>query len=162
MSTQINHEMLLFFHSLGIGAFLALLYSVLKALRKLFPRSMFFLSLEDLLFWTGSGFFIFCRIYQENDGIVRFYVVAAIFCGAVLWKTTAESKFITIILRVLEFPVKCLRILIKRLLFWGRSCRILMVKSLQKLGVARQPCSLVYERIRKRERCQRAKQSQKK
>lgn len=158
-----NHEMLLFLCFLGNGILLAFVYSVLQIFRALIPHARVARAAEDVLFGIGCGVYFFCRLYRNNDGIVRFYVIAAALCGIILWKMTAEPLFIGLLLRILEFPVKCLRFLIKRLLFLQRSCRILIIKGWKNMGRSKSSRIFADERIRKREkRRQQAKQNSEK
>lgn len=163
MSEQINHEMLLFLSFMRDGILLAFVYSVLQVLRKLIPHARIARAAEDILFGIGCGVYLFCRLYRDNNGIVRFYVIAAAICGIILWKMTAEPLFIGLLLRILEFPVKCLRFLIKRLLFLQRSCRILIIRGWKNMGRSDSSRIFADERIRKREKIrQQAKQNSEK
>lgn len=127
-----NREIWLLLHSLGMGVLLTVIYDGLQILRKLFPHGNGWISAEDLIFWSGSGLYVFCRIYQENDGIVRFYVFAGVLLGCFLWKATAENIFVTISLKILELLVKFLVFWAKRLLFLGRRGRIQVCKCKEK------------------------------
>lgn len=130
-----NHEVLLFLHSFGIGMLLTVVYDFLKIFREFVSHGKVLLSVEDVLFWLCSGFYAFSRIYQENDGIVRIYVFVAMFLGCGLWKFTVESAFITFFLRILKVPVKFLRFLTKWLLFLGGRCKILMCRLVSIFGI---------------------------
>lgn len=107
-----HRELLLFFQSACIGAVLVVCYELLVVLRGIIPHSAFWVAAEDLLFWIFAGFSLFAKIYRENAGILRSFLFLGILTGAFF------AKKIT-----------------KRLLFWGKRCRIFVYKSAKGLSL---------------------------
>ena len=57
------------------GVFLAVCYDVLRIFRNIADHSTFWIGAEDILYWCASGIYLFELIYQENDGMIRLYVL---------------------------------------------------------------------------------------
>ena len=75
------------------GNLVYLVYTVLRVLRRIVKHNLFWISVEDLLFWIGTGIFLFVRIYQTENGIIRWYFVAGVLFGA-LFTHVIFSKII--------------------------------------------------------------------
>lgn len=119
-----NHELLFFFQSVLWGAALLFFYDILRIGRRLFPRRAFFVSLEDLLYWSFAGVFLFGKMYQANEGRLRAYAVIAVLLGMVIYAGTLSSKIVSVSVKILRVPLKFLVSLEKRLLFAARHCKI--------------------------------------
>jgi hypothetical protein len=81
---EIWHELdiLLLFFFVGLG--LTLFYDLMRLSRRIFPRGWLLTGMEDLLFWllAALGFAIMCL--WINDGIFRWYMMAASVLGSYL------------------------------------------------------------------------------
>lgn len=78
-----ERETFLFLIAVGTGAGLFLFYRVLGIFRWMFPgrRSVAFF---DLLYWILSGSVVFAELYQYNEGVLRLFLLLAVFLGAFL------------------------------------------------------------------------------
>lgn len=127
-----NHELLLFFCALWMGICLLFCYDWLRILRLIIPHSPTIVAVTDLLYWIGSGIYIFAVMYQKNDGIIRSYAVLGIILGMALYHFTLSEPFITIAVRIINFPVKIVKKSVKRLIFASRRVRIPLCRFLRK------------------------------
>lgn len=141
MSSYIRHELFLLFQSVLMGGLLLLCYDCLAALRKILPHPPKAVVLEDLLYWTGTALFLFARIYETNQGILRNFLFLGILLGAVVTGGTISPCFVKGCEIILGFPVEIIKKIINRLLFWMKRCKILgsnsahlRVKCTQKRG----------------------------
>ena len=98
-----ERETFLFLIAAGTGAGLFLFYRVLGIFRWMFPgrRSVAFF---DLLYWILSGSVVFAELYQYNEGVLRLFLLPAVFLGAFL-----------------------MNFLLKRLLFLVKRCKISII-----------------------------------
>lgn len=128
-----NHELAFFFQSVLWGACLLFFYDLLRIGRRLFPRRAFFVSAEDLLYWSLAGVFLFGKMYQANEGSIRAYSVIAVILGMVLYANSVSEKFVSMAVKILEIPIKFLKSVEKRLLFVIRQCKILVGKRLRAI-----------------------------
>lgn len=117
MNEDIIAELYFLLHSFVLGVLIIILYDVLRIFRKLVNHSVFALALEDLIYWFLCGICIFLMLYKENNGSIRWFAVAGVACGMLLYNGTISSFATELIAKGLKF---ILRILGKVLgiLFW--------------------------------------------
>lgn len=120
-----ERETFLFLIAAGTGAGLFLFYRVLGIFRWMFPgrRSVAFF---DLLYWILSGSVVFAELYQYNEGVLRLFLLPAVFLGAFLMNS---------LLKRLLFLVKRGKISIimeNRFCNWKRESRLKKSKKKKK------------------------------
>lgn len=126
-----NHELAFFFQSVLWGVCLLFFYDLLRIGRRLFPRRVLLVSVEDLLYWSLAGVFLFGKMYQANEGSIRAYSVIAVILGMVIYSNSISAKFVSMAVKILGIPIKFLISVEKRLLFAIRQCKILIWKRLR-------------------------------
>ena len=84
MILGIEKELSVFLQAILAGNIIYLVYSVIRVVRRLWKHNLFFVSLEDLIFWIGTGIYLFVRIYQTSDGIIRWYFVIGVLLGGIV------------------------------------------------------------------------------
>ena len=84
MILGIGKELSVFLQAVLAGNIIYLVYSVIRVVRRLWKHNLFFVSLEDLIFWIGTGIYLFVRIYQTSDGIIRWYFVIGVLLGGIV------------------------------------------------------------------------------
>ena len=87
---------------LGIAA--AFCYDLLRVWRRFYKQSLFFVSLQDFVYWFLLGFAGFRLIYGYNAGTLRLFVFLGIGLGALLYMVTL-GRF------VVKYGLKLLRLL---------------------------------------------------
>lgn len=85
VSGSIQNEMMLFGSAVLLGAALMLLYDVIRICRRILPRGIILVSIEDVIYWIVFGVAVFILLYQENDGAVRGFIVGGIAAGLFLY-----------------------------------------------------------------------------
>lgn len=120
-----EREMFLFLMAAGTGAGLLLFYRVLGIFRWMFPgrESVAFF---DFLYWILTGSVVFAELYQYNEGVLRLFLLPAVFLGAFLMNS---------LLKRLLFFVKRGKILIimeNRFCNWKRGKQIEKVPKKEK------------------------------
>lgn len=78
-------ELLLFGGSVFLGVTMFVVYDMLRVLRRIFPRGILWVSIEDLLYWIAAAFYFFLKLCQENDGIIRGYILLGLAFGALCY-----------------------------------------------------------------------------
>ena len=133
MSIYIYNEIWLFVHAFAGGAVLILCYSLLQEIRRLIFCSPAAGGILDLLYWACAGLLVFAGIYRINQGILRNFLFLGIAAGAFLTYLTIKPILDKICYIILEIPVRFIKKIskkyIKRLLFWGKRCKILVRQS---------------------------------
>lgn len=95
------HEELLFFcRAFWAGACLAAGYELLRIFRSLLSHSPFWTGVEDILYWCGTGIYLFGMIYRENDGVIRIYALLAVCLGALVLHAGPGNLLVTWLPRV--------------------------------------------------------------
>jgi spore cortex biosynthesis protein YabQ len=67
------------------GAILAAVYDVLRIFRRVIPRGVVCVSLEDILFWAAACAGTFAFFFLVNSGELRAYLCAGMAVGALLY-----------------------------------------------------------------------------
>lgn len=137
-----NQEVLLFICSLWTGVQLAACYDLLRIFRRIIRHGDFWIGVEDLLYWCFCGVFLFARMYQENDGIIRFYALGGAAVGAAMYHYSLSRILVTYITLALKKIIWILRIPFawlargtKRLKFKGNRVKLLLNNHLSKMKV---------------------------
>ena len=149
-----EYEMLLFLLSAGMGAVLCLCYEFLAALRSVIPHSKTVVSVEDMIYWTAAGIFIFIVIYRTNQGILRSFLFLGNILGAWICSFTAGPLFRKAVQFICGIPVNFVKSSIKRLLFLIRRCNILVYKhqAVQKKHFLEKKRITQFEKIKKKKK----------
>lgn len=84
MILGIEKELSVFLQAALAGNLVYLVYSVIRIVRRIIKHNLFFISLEDLIFWIGTGIYLFVKIYQTSNGSIRWYFVIGVLTGGIL------------------------------------------------------------------------------
>lgn len=85
MSPQIVGETLFLYHSVLLGVFVAVIYDMIRILRRVIKHNRFFISLEDILYWVFCAFEFFYLLYRESSGVLRWFSILGIALGMFLY-----------------------------------------------------------------------------
>lgn len=128
MSQNIIDEVTFLLHSFLLGIIITFVYDGFLILRKLVRHSLFLISLEDMVFWIACAIGVFYMLYEENNGILRWFAVFGAALGMIAYKTSVSPlivHFVTQIIRkILWVFGKLFRFLLKPFRFIGKKvCR---------------------------------------
>lgn len=93
MILGIGTELSIFLQAVLAGNFLYLIYTGIRIFRRLIRHTLFFVSLEDFLYWGSASLYLFVQMYQTSHGNIRWYFVIGVFGGGILTHSTV-GKFI--------------------------------------------------------------------
>ena len=85
VSDSILREIMVFLSSMALGAALMILYDIIRIFRRILPRGIVWVSVEDILYWLFFGTSVFILLYRENDGAIRGFIVGGIALGLSLY-----------------------------------------------------------------------------
>lgn len=83
MILGIEKELSVFLQAALAGNLVYLAYCVIRVVRRIIKHNLFWISVEDALFWIVTGFFLFLKIYQTSNGTIRWYFVLGVLAGGI-------------------------------------------------------------------------------
>ena len=84
---QIIQEQIYFqITTLCAGMFLMFGYDILRLWRWFLPHGKIWVWVEDLLYWSLSGIPVFILFFRMIDGVPRWYVIAGMLAGGILYE----------------------------------------------------------------------------
>lgn len=98
------------------------IYDLLRIWRRVVSHGTVWIAVEDIIYWCGCAVGFFLMLYQQNDGLVRGFIMAAVLVGMIVYLKTI-SRFILSggvwvlkgIVKMIAWPVR----LIGRPVRWG-------------------------------------------
>lgn len=131
MSQNIINEVMFFFHSFLMGIVITFVYDGFLVLRRVVRHNILLVSLEDMVFWIACAIGVFYMLYEENNGVLRWFAVLGATLGMIAYKESVSGFIVTFLSRILT----CLLRLISRTLgFLFRPIRFLAKKVYHCLG----------------------------
>ena len=134
MSQNIIAEVVFLFHSFLLGIVITFVYDGFLILRRLIPHNLLLISLEDMVFWIACAIGVFYMLYEENNGILRWFAVFGATLGMLAYKKSISSLFINIMSTIIE---RIFHVLFYILHFLLRPVRFFRRKICCILGVSR-------------------------
>lgn len=77
----IEKEISIFISACLLGNLACLVYSAIRVFRRIIRHSLFWISIEDLVFWVCTGIYLFVEMYRTCDGNIRWYFVFGVILG---------------------------------------------------------------------------------
>lgn len=97
-----------------VGIALAVAYDGLRILRRLLRHRVFWMSVEDILFWMMAALVTFAVCFFEDAGNIRWFAVAGEILGACMYHWTLSDFLVKYISLILGFPGKVLKKALKK------------------------------------------------
>ena len=116
MSQNIINEVTFFFHSFLMGIVITFIYDGFIILRRLVRHNIFLISLEDMIFWIECAIGVLYMLYEENNGILRWFAVFGAALGMVIYKKSVSGLIVDIISTTIKHIVSVLSGIIRFLL----------------------------------------------
>lgn len=125
MSQDIVKEIDFLLNFVLLGVLITFAYDWFLILRRLIKHNMFWISMEDFIFWIGCAVSAFGMLYRLNNGIVRWFAVAGAAVGMLLYKKTISrlviktvtkflSKLINMVGKIITVFIKPVRFLAQK------------------------------------------------
>lgn len=111
MDEYIAKEALLLINSLYTGLLVMAYYDILRLFRRLIKHNNFFVGAEDFIFFIIAGFAVFSMVYVENDGRLRWFIIAGTFAGGIIYEKSF-GKFL--VKYTAKYVGKLLNIVLKK------------------------------------------------
>lgn len=115
MAETIVSQYNVFVMFLLVGAGLGFVYDLLRCFRRLINHNIFFVGIEDIVFWIASAMFMINRIQIYNHGEFRIYILLSSVLGFVVYHYTISCVFVKLISYILLLGKKNVKNLKKML-----------------------------------------------
>lgn len=96
-----------------VGMIIGVLFDTFRILRKTIKTKDFVTYIEDIVFWILTGIIIIYSMYLFCDGELRFFMVAGIIIGAIIYLLTISEYIIKMAMFIIDFVKKIILIPIK-------------------------------------------------
>ncbi|KAA9011997.1 spore cortex biosynthesis protein YabQ [Niallia endozanthoxylica] len=104
---------------IGMGTYFGAALDTYNRFLQRSKRKSWLIFINDILFWTFQGLFIFYVLFHVNQGELRFYIFLALLCGFAAYQSLCKQIYlrclewlISFVISVSRFIVKLFRILI--------------------------------------------------
>ena len=97
------------------GAFITIVYDIIRIFRRLISHGNFLIGVEDFLFWMWAALWIFSVLYRENDGNLRMYTLISMAIGMILYHKTLSGPLVGIFGKAIKKLKKALSKIIMKL-----------------------------------------------
>ena len=114
-------ELALLGRSILAGIVFSAIYDGIRVIRRIFPHGIIWTSFEDLLYWLVAGSWLFLKVCQVNNGIIRGYMILGIGAGALLYHALCGK-------RIMRYLTKWIVWLKKQLKRWIKAVTIRVKK----------------------------------
>ena len=102
VSETIAGEGSLLLASFLFGIVLMLLYDIFRIFRHIVKHGAVLMAVEDAFYWILCAIGIFAMLYQENDGLLRWFVLGGVAIGMLLENALISPWVIRIFVKVIE------------------------------------------------------------
>lgn len=82
--TGLGKEVSAFLQAVFAGNLVYLVYSMIRVFRRILKHNLFWVSVEDAVFWIVAGVYLFLTLYHASNGRIRWYFILGIFIGGIL------------------------------------------------------------------------------
>lgn len=84
MIQGIGKEVAVFVQAVLAGNIVCLVYNVLRVVRRIVKHNLFWVSVEDVVFWLGAGMYLFLELFRTCNGSIRWYFVIGVLAGGII------------------------------------------------------------------------------
>lgn len=91
----------------GFGLMLA--YDILRIFRHIVRHGTVLMAVEDVLYWLLCAIGIFAMLYQENDGLLRWFVLGGVAAGMLFENNFISPSVVSLFVKIIRFWLKILK-----------------------------------------------------
>ena len=101
MILSLHAQAQLFLLTILLGGGMGLVYDGLRVFRHALPHKVFWIQMEDGLFWVAAVFLVFGVMLQASSGEIRFFSIFGLFGGMGLYFLTLSRLVIAVSDRII-------------------------------------------------------------
>ena len=136
VSETIAGEGSLLLASVLFGAGLMMLYDMLRIFRHLLKHKTAFLAVEDVIYWLICAIGIFALLYEENGGLLRWFVIGGAAAGMLLENKLLSPFIVRFFVWILKKWIKLIRKIVSVFTNPAKKVSLFFKKELKKIRKA--------------------------
>lgn len=109
MSQDIINEVYFLADSIVMGIIITFVYDFILIGRRVVRHNLFCISLEDFIFWAACAVTVFYMLYEENNGILRWFAVFGAALGMLLYKKIVGGRFVRLMSLLIKKEIHIIR-----------------------------------------------------
>lgn len=109
MSQDILNEVYFLGGSILMGIIITFVYDFILIGRRVIHHKLFFVSVEDFVFWTVCAITVFYMLYEENNGILRWFAVMGAALGMLIYKKIIGIHFVNIMSTIIKKEIHIIK-----------------------------------------------------
>lgn len=109
MSRDIIIEVYFLLSAIAMGLIITFVYDFILICRQVVKHNLFFISLEDFIFWAACAITVFYMLYEENNGILRWFAVLGAALGMLLYKKIIGRHFVLLVSALIQKEIHVIR-----------------------------------------------------
>ena len=114
MSPGILEELRVVGVAVVCGAVITVVYDLLRIFRRVITHGNLWIGIEDFFFWIWTALWSFSVLYRENDGNLRFYTIAAMVFGMIVYHQMVSELLVEVCAKLLNSIVKAFVVPLKK------------------------------------------------
>lgn len=95
--------------SLLFGFILMLAYDIVRIFRRIIRHGTIFMAVEDILYWLFCAIGIFAMLYQENDGLLRWFVLGGVAIGMLFENYFVSPPLVSLFVKIIQAWLKMIK-----------------------------------------------------
>lgn len=111
MEISVSAEALVFLKTVMGGALCGMIFDIYRILKSV-KKSTFVIEAGDIIVWIAAAMMSFFAVFFANSGEVRWYEIAALLTGFVLYTVSVSKYFIAFVKFSAKFFAKTLKIML--------------------------------------------------
>lgn len=110
MTESIYLEARLFLAAFLLGILLIFVYDIIRIIRRIIIHNLFFIALEDFIFWCCAGLVCFALMFHMYQGRMRAFYFIGLFLGMVLYHFNLSPVIVEPVTKL----IKKVKVLLKK------------------------------------------------
>ncbi|WP_338450475.1 spore cortex biosynthesis protein YabQ [Niallia oryzisoli] len=103
---------------IGMGTFFGAALDTYNRFLQRSKRKSWLVFINDILFWTFQGLFIFYVLFNVNQGELRFYIFLALLCGFAAYQSLCRQLYLRCLEWLISFVISVSRFIVRLFLIF--------------------------------------------
>ena len=95
--------------SVLFGFALMLVYDIVRIFRHIIRHGTILMAVEDVLYWLFCAIGIFAMLYQENEGLLRWFVLGGVAIGMLVENNFVSPQVVSLFVKMIRIWLKIIK-----------------------------------------------------